>query len=94
MRYFLITFYRKPGGQIDEEVRVSKRVKPADMSTCNVIVDFAHKKIEKCIVDGKRLDTNLDSLITNSRKIYPGMIEQLEREAPLTVKEKQKPDQE
>lgn len=94
MRYFLITFYRKPGGQIDEEVRVSKRVKPADMSTCNVIVDFAHKKIEKCIVEGKRLDTNFDSLITYYRKIYPGMIEQLEREAPLTVKEKQKPDQE
>jgi hypothetical protein len=33
MRYLLITFVRKPGGQIDELVAVGKRIKPADLQT-------------------------------------------------------------
>lgn len=89
MRYFLITFYRKAGGQIDEQVRLSKRVKPADVSTCNVIIDFATKKVDKCVIEGNRLDTDYDRLVAYYRKIYPGMIDQLEREAPLTLKEKE-----
>ena len=47
MKFLLITFMRKPGGQIDEQVVVSKRVKPADKQTCNVILNYAERKIEK-----------------------------------------------
>ena len=47
MRYLLITFMRKPNGQIDEQVAVSKKVKPSDLQTCNVILDYAKKKIDK-----------------------------------------------
>ena len=46
MRYFLITFMRKPGGQIDEQVTVAKKVKPSDLQTCNVILDYAKKKVD------------------------------------------------
>ncbi len=88
MRFFLITFYRKPGGEIDEQVRVTKRIKTSDTSSCNVIIDFATKNVEKCVVEGKRLDTDFQKLTDYYRKVYPGMIEQLEREAPLTLKEK------
>lgn len=91
MRYFLITFYRRPGGQIDEQVQVTKRVKTADIASCNVIMDFAHKKIDKCVIEGKRLDTDFERLTEYYRKIYPGMIEQLERDAPLTLKQKNQP---
>ena len=40
MRYLLIVFLRKPNGQIDEQVSISKRIRPADLQTCNVIMDF------------------------------------------------------
>ena len=50
MRYLLITFMRKPGGQIDEQVAVSKKVKPSDLQTCNVILDYAKKKVDKCVI--------------------------------------------
>jgi hypothetical protein len=89
MRYFLITFYRSAGGRIDEQVKVAKRVKPVDVASCNIIMDFAHKKVEKCVVEGQRLDTSFEKLCEYYRKVYPGMIDQIEREAPLTLKEKQ-----
>jgi len=58
MRFLLITFYRKPGGQIDEQVSVSKKVKKSDNQTCNVILDFAEKKVQRCIIEGKVVDTD------------------------------------
>lgn len=90
MRYFLITFYRKPGGQIDEHVQTSKRVRTSDYSNCNVIIDYATKKVEKCVVEGKKLDKSFDELNEYYKKIYPGMISILEKEAPISLKEKQK----
>jgi hypothetical protein len=88
MRYFLITFYRKPGGQIDEQVQITKRVRNSDLSTCNIIMDFATKKIEKCVVEGKRLDKTFEELTAYYNKVYPNIIAQLEKEAPISLKEK------
>jgi hypothetical protein len=89
MRYFLITFFRKAGGQIDEMIKVSKKVKPADLSTCNIIMDYGLRKIDKCVVEGKRLDKTFDELSEYYRKIYPSLVHQLEKEAPITLKEKE-----
>lgn len=86
MRYLFITFFRKPGGQIDEQVAISKRVKPADEQMVNVILDFAQKKILKCIIEGKKHDTDWDKMYNYYKKIYPNLIEQLEREAVTTAK--------
>ena len=88
MRFLLITFFRKPGGQIDEQVTVSKKVKKSDNQTCNVILDFAEKKVQRCIIEGKVVDTDWARLVDYYRNIYPQLIEQLEREAPITAKEK------
>jgi hypothetical protein len=88
MRFLLITFFRKPGGQIDEQVTVSKKVKKSDNQTCNVILDFAEKKVQRCIIEGKLVDTDWARLVEYYRQIYPQLIEQLEREAPITAKEK------
>jgi len=85
MRYLLITFLRKPGGQIDEQVQVSKRVRPSDNQMCNVILDFAKKKVEKCVIEGKVVDTDFDRMVEYYRKIYPNLVSQLEKEN-FTVK--------
>ena len=88
MRYLLITFMRKPGGQIDEAVTVSKKIKPADLQTCNVIIDYAAKKVEKCVIEGKVVDTDFDRMDTYYKQVYPNLIAQLEREALITQNEK------
>ncbi len=86
MRYLLITFMRKPGGQIDEQVAVSKKVKPSDLQTCNVILDYAKKKVDKCVIEGKALDREWDKMHEYYLRIYPNLISQLEKEASITEK--------
>ena len=86
MRYLLITFMRKPNGQIDEQVAVSKKVKPSDLQTCNVILDYAKKKVDKCVIEGKALDREWDKMHEYYVKIYPNLISQLEKEASITEK--------
>lgn len=84
MRYLLISFFRKKGGQIDEIVKVSKRIQESDVSTSNVIIDYADKKVEKCVIEGKEVDTDFDRMNTYYKKIYPALVEQLEKEAVIT----------
>lgn len=87
MRYLLITFMRKPGGQIDEMVAVSKKIKASDLQTCNVIIDYGNKKVEKCIIEGKKVDTDFEKMNEYYKQVYPNLISQLEREASITAKE-------
>jgi len=84
MRYLLISFFRKKGGQIDEMVKVSKKLQESDINTSNVIIDYADKKVEKCVVEGKVVDTDFIRMDAYYKKIYPSLIEQLEREALIT----------
>ena len=79
MRYLLITFMRKPGGQIDEQVTVAKRIKPSDMQTCNVILDYATKKVEKCVIEGKVVDSDWEKMCEYYKRVYPTLIDQLEK---------------
>jgi hypothetical protein len=86
MRYLLITYFRKPGGQIDEQVTVSKKVKPADLQTCNVIVDYKTKKVDRCIIEGKSMDTDFERMNEYYKKIYPNLIDQLEKNNAISEK--------
>jgi hypothetical protein len=79
MKYLLIQFLRKPNGQIDEQVSISKRLRPADIQTCNVIMDFGKKKVEKCVVEGKTVDTDWNKLNEYYKRIYPALVDQLEK---------------
>ncbi len=88
MRYLLINFFRKVGGQIDEAVSVSKRVRTSDTMNANIIMDFAEKKVLKCVIEGKVHDTTFEKMRDYYAKVYPQLIQQLEKEAPITVKQK------
>jgi hypothetical protein len=77
---------RKPGGQIDEQVTISKRVKTSDLQTVNVIIDYAKKAVDKCVIEGKVVDTDFDRMNDYYKRIYPNLISQLEKEAGITAK--------
>jgi hypothetical protein len=89
MRYLLITFYRKPGGQIDEQARFVKRVRNSDISMSNIIMDYGTRKVDKCVVEGNKLNKSFDELNTYYKKIYPQIVEQLEKEGPELAKRKE-----
>lgn len=86
----MISFFRKVGGQIDEAVSVSKRVRTSDTMNANIIMDFAEKKVLKCVIEGKVHDTTFERMRDYYAKIYPNLISQLEKEAPITAKQKTK----
>jgi len=86
MRYMCLTFFRKPGGQIDEQLVVRKALKKSDLTSCNVILDFGTKKVEKCVIEGNKVERTFDDLANYYRKVYPSLVTQLERDAPITLK--------
>ena len=75
----LITYLKKPGGKIDEQVEVARNLKEKDKTTCNVILDFFEKKVEKCVVEGNVLTKDWDQLRNYYAKVYPDVIEQMEK---------------
>jgi len=86
----MIQFIRKPGGQIDELVNVSRKIKNSDITTKNVILDYAEKKVEKCVIEGNNHDTSFEKMNEYYKRIYPTLIEQLEKEAPIEKANKRK----
>lgn len=84
MRYLMISFLRRRGGQIDEMVSTSKRIRTSDMENSNVILDFADNKVVKCVIEDKEHPTTFENMRDYYNRVYPGLIEQLEREAKIT----------
>jgi hypothetical protein len=84
MRYLIISFLRRRGGQIDEMVSTAKRVRTSDIENANVILDFADNKVVKCLIEGKPHPTDFDKMRDYYNRVYPNLIEQLEREAAIT----------
>ena len=83
MRYFLVTYATKAGGQIDEVVSVTKQIRTRDHQMCNVIMDYKDKKVDKCVIEGKRVETTWENLDQYYRQLYPNIIERLEKEATM-----------
>lgn len=79
MRYLVVTFLRKPNGQIDEQVGYTNKIKPNDSQMANIIVDYKEKKVIKCVIEGKALDTEFERMHGYYKEIYPKLIEHLEK---------------
>lgn len=81
MRYLILTYLRKPNGQIDEQAEVTKKVKERDLQTANVILDFKDNKVIKCMIDGKVITMDWEKAYEYYKRVYPSIIERLEQEA-------------
>jgi len=79
MRYFLINYYRKPTGQMDEVVSVSRRTRTRDLQTCSVILDFKNRSVVKCSL-GDQIGIREFQTVRDYYHIhYKQIIEDLER---------------
>ena len=81
MRYLIITYVRKPNGQIDEQCEVANKVKERDITTANVILDFKDKKVDKCLIEGQVITMEWDKAYEYYKRVYPAIVERLEEEA-------------
>ena len=77
MRYFLITYYKKPNGQIDETSAVSRNLKTRDLQTCNVILDFKKLQVVKCSMHGTQVPKDWDRIVSYYNQHYASIIERL-----------------
>ena len=78
MRYFLVTYVRKPDGKIDEQVEISKNLKDRDITNCNIILVFKEKNVQKNVIQGQVMNLPWETLIEYYKKVYPDHIEKLE----------------
>ena len=77
MRYLLITYVTRPNGQIDEATAVVKNVKPRDLQTANVILDFKLQQVEKCTMNGVVVPKDWDRIVSYYYQHYANIIERL-----------------
>ena len=80
MRYLLITYYKKPNGQIDESTAISRNLKKRDIQTCSVILDFQTLSVVKCSLDGTVVPRDWDRIVTYYNQYYSNIIERLLQE--------------
>jgi hypothetical protein len=77
MRYLLITYYKKPNGQIDETTAVSRNLKKRDIQTCNVILDFQTLSVVKCSMVGTVVPRDWDRIVGYYYPFYTNIMERL-----------------
>ena len=93
MRYLLITYAKKPTGQIDEITAVSRNLRPRDYQTCSVILDFQTLSVVKCSMVGTVVPRDWDRIVTYYHQHYANIIERLfEENGYEIVKPKEIPE--
>ena len=80
MRYLLLTYYTKPDGKIDEAMAVSKRVRPSDLQTASVILDFKKLEVVKASMGGVAVPRDWDRIVSYYHQHYANTIERLLKE--------------
>jgi hypothetical protein len=79
MRYFVVNYYRKPNGQMDEVVSIAKRIRIRDLQSAAVILDFKLKSVVKCSMDGVVVPKNWQRIRDFYHQHYSQVIQDLEK---------------
>jgi hypothetical protein len=85
VRYLLITYVKRPKGNIDEVMSVSKSVKSRDLQTCNVILDFKKLEVVKATMDGTTIPKDFNRVVEYYYQYYQSTIDRLFAENGLEV---------
>ena len=80
MRYFLITYVRRPNGKIDEQTQVTKNLRQRDWQMANVILDFKELKVLAASAQGVNVPKNWDSVHNYFLQFYESTFRRLHQE--------------
>ena len=80
MRYMNLTYFKQASGKIDEVMSLSNRVKPKDLQTASVILDFRDQVVLKCVIDGKSMPKEWDTIVSYYYEHYKAIMERLFKE--------------
>jgi hypothetical protein len=76
----ILTYFKQASGKIDEVMSLSNRVKPKDLQTASIILDFQDQVVLKCVIDGKSMPKEWDTIISYYYKHYKAIMERLFKE--------------
>jgi hypothetical protein len=87
MRYFIINYFGRPNGQMDEVVSVSRRTRMSDIQSAAVILDFQTRSVIKCSMNGVVVPKDWQRIRDFYYQHYRRIIEDLEdlHKDPLTI---------
>ena len=94
MRYLLLTYYRKPNGQVDEAMSVARRIKQNDLQTANVILDFRDLKVIKASMGSTQVPRDFNRIVEYYYQHYESTITRLFTENGYEVEFKTDPMEE
>jgi hypothetical protein len=80
MRYFIITYFKKPSGQMDEQNQVTRRIKTRDLQCANVILDFKKLEVVKCSMNGVNVPRDFDRIVQYYMQYYENILTRLFQE--------------
>jgi hypothetical protein len=86
MRYFLINYYKKPNGQMDEEVSVSSRLKLKDRQTAAVILDFQTQTVLQCSMNGTTVPKDWNKIVSFYYQHYAATFDRLAKQNGIEFK--------
>ena len=76
----ILTYFTKATGKIDEVMSLSNRVKSKDLQTASIILDFRDLIVLKCVIDGKSMPKEWDTIVAYFYKHYRATMERLFKE--------------
>ena len=76
----ILTYFKRASGKIDEVMAVANRVKPKDLQTASIILDFRDQVVLKCVIDGKSMPKEWDTIVAYYYKHYQATMERLFKE--------------
>jgi len=92
MRYFLVKYLKRPNGQMDEEVSVTRNLKMRDVQSSAVILDFKTQKVLQASMQGVTIPKDWERILGYYYQFYQSTIDRICRENGLIIK-KQEPNE-
>jgi hypothetical protein len=80
MRYFIVSYFTRPNGQMDEVTAVSRNLKTRDRQTAAVILDFKKLQVLQAHMNGTTVPKDWDRIVSYYHQHYPNIVERLFKE--------------
>jgi hypothetical protein len=77
MRYLVLTYYAKADGKMDESMAVSGSLRPRDIQTASVILDFKKLEVVKAHLNGTTVPKDFHKIVQYYMQHYENIIKRL-----------------
>ena len=77
MRYFVITYIKKPSGQMDEQNQVVRNIRNRDLQMASVILDFRKLEVVKATLNGVVVPKDFNKIVEYYYQHYKSTLDRL-----------------